>query len=258
MVIINRLSRWFTQKETIRFIILFEGRTGSTWLCDMLDRHPNIKCHHEILVKAGRKGGQEGVHTCFRNAMNGAIPNDKRVIGLKAKLRQVFDLSAFRQLLIDTHVHVIHMKRQNVIKQTVSALRSAELEKRTGKFNIWDRHEQDRVEALWVDPQRFRSKLELQIERNQLSKDFVASLSLPLIDVDYENLYSQTDNELCRIHQFLTVPHHTAVSRVLKHTSDDLREVVLNFDELRAMFSGTQYEAMFEGNVKSTQQKKAA
>jgi hypothetical protein len=35
-------------------------------------------------------------------------------------------------------------------------------------------------------------------------------------------------------------------SRTLKHTNDDLRQVILNFDELRSDYVGTPYECMFD------------
>jgi hypothetical protein len=35
-------------------------------------------------------------------------------------------------------------------------------------------------------------------------------------------------------------------ARTLKHTNDDLRQVILNFDELRSGYAGTPYEHMFD------------
>jgi hypothetical protein len=37
-----------------------------------------------------------------------------------------------------------------------------------------------------------------------------------------------------------------ARARVLKNTHDDLRLAVRNFDELRARYAGTRFEAMFD------------
>ena len=35
------------------FVVVSQGRSGSTWLRSMLNSHPNVKCSGEILLKAG-------------------------------------------------------------------------------------------------------------------------------------------------------------------------------------------------------------
>ena len=51
---------------------------------------------------------------------------------------------------------------------------------------------------------------------------------------------------LNRVFSFLEVEPRPVELSTLKITNDDLREVIVNFDELRAMYSGTQYEVMFD------------
>src|SRR5580693_4511868 len=36
-----------------RFVILAAPRTGSNWLCSLLNSHPEILCHHEVFNPAG-------------------------------------------------------------------------------------------------------------------------------------------------------------------------------------------------------------
>ena len=45
---------------------------------------------------------------------------------------------------------------------------------------------------------------------------------------------------------FLDVPERAVQSKTLKHTSDDLRQVITNFDDLRARYTGTRYASMFD------------
>jgi hypothetical protein len=40
-----------------------------------------------------------------------------------------------------------------------------------------------------------------------------------------------------------------AEGKTLKHTSDDLRQVVVNLDELRARYAGTRYAPMFDEGI---------
>ena len=51
---------------------------------------------------------------------------------------------------------------------------------------------------------------------------------------------------LAEIFTFLGVGQKPVKSKTLKHTSDDLREIVLNFDDLRSRYQGTQFAAMFD------------
>ena len=51
---------------------------------------------------------------------------------------------------------------------------------------------------------------------------------------------------MAEIFSYLRVEPVPVAGKTLKHTRDDLREVVLNFDELRESVAGTTYAAMFD------------
>jgi LPS sulfotransferase NodH len=36
-----------------RFVILAAPRTGSNWLCSLLNSHPDVLCHHELFNPSG-------------------------------------------------------------------------------------------------------------------------------------------------------------------------------------------------------------
>jgi hypothetical protein len=46
--------------------------------------------------------------------------------------------------------------------------------------------------------------------------------------------------------KFIGVRPQPLQGKTLKNTQDDLREVVLNFDSLRAHYAGTAYASMFD------------
>jgi LPS sulfotransferase NodH len=227
-----------------RFLILFEGRTGSTWLCDMLDAHPHVRCQHEILKPAGRKGGQDAILARFRKAVTQPGKSGKQVLGLKAKLNQVGDVDAFRQLLVELNVDIIHMKRRNLVKQVISELRSIELAEKTGKPTLYK--EEDRVPAAAIDPATFRTKFQQRLKREAVMDEYVQDLPLRNMLLFYEDLQVDRERTLAKVFEFLGVPGHNVTSNLLKHTSDDLRDAVQNFDELKATLAGTPYETMFD------------
>jgi hypothetical protein len=48
------------------------------------------------------------------------------------------------------------------------------------------------------------------------------------------------------LYGFLDVADVATEGKTLKHTSDDLRQAILNFEELRAGYAGTRYAPMFD------------
>jgi hypothetical protein len=42
------LSQNSKENQLTRFVIFAVPRTGSNWLCSLLNSHPEIICHHEI------------------------------------------------------------------------------------------------------------------------------------------------------------------------------------------------------------------
>ena len=48
------MTFWRTQVR--RFVLLFEGRTGSTYLMEGLAQHPHIEAHREVLDPLPARG----------------------------------------------------------------------------------------------------------------------------------------------------------------------------------------------------------
>ena len=75
---------------------------------------------------------------------------------------------------------------------------------------------------------------------------YATSLDLPLLRIDYRDLMIDPPATLARVFEHIGVEPRPVAGSTLKNTSDDLRESVSNFDELRAPYVGTEYEAMFD------------
>ena len=74
----------------------------------------------------------------------------------------------------------------------------------------------------------------------------VGKLDRPLLHLDYEDLLADPTAVFHQLLAYLGLPPAPIQGTTLKNTSDDLREVVTNFDELRARYAGTRYEPMFD------------
>jgi hypothetical protein len=77
-------------------------------------------------------------------------------------------------------------------------------------------------------------------------QEYVDSLQLPALKIIYEELLVNKDQVLNNVFEFLNVSPKQVQEKTLKHTSDDLRDVILNFDLLKASYAGTPYEIMFD------------
>jgi hypothetical protein len=69
---------------------------------------------------------------------------------------------------------------------------------------------------------------------------------LPTLTVHYEDLLVYFEAAMARTFAFLEVPWQPVRGAALKNTSDDLREVLANFEEVKARYRDTPYEEMFD------------
>lgn len=228
-----------------RFVILFTGRSGSSYLTSLLDSHPNIICEGEMLAEIVHVGEPpEKQLSWSRQFFKATRPREIRSVGYKTKLSDVVDPGGFWRLLDDLGVRLIHLIRPNLVKQVVSALNAERLHERTGQWNI--QNEGERLGRLSVDRERFEGLLQNRVAGEKQLAASVAEMGRPAKQVVYEELLRKPEETLQEVYDFLDVPYRPVVSRFKKHTPDDLRAVVTNFDELKRHYAGTRFEAMFD------------
>jgi hypothetical protein len=106
--------------------------------------------------------------------------------------------------------------------------------------------EENRLSAIQIDPTEFDEQLQ---ERERLQKDldsYIEKLGLPTLSLCYEDLLLHKDDVLQQIFTFFQVKPLPVKAVALKITNDNLRSAIVNFDELRGKYRGTQYENMFD------------
>jgi LPS sulfotransferase NodH len=233
----------FKRQEVIPFVVLFQGRSGSTYLIEMLQTHPYVLARGEQLVELVQHGAErqlawtaayltppeEGVHAA---------------IGFKTKLKDVLDPKGFGALLRRLNAKVVHLERKNVVKQAISWILADELYRTTGKWNLY--RASDRIPVLRIDPALLAQRLE-QIEAGcDGLRRYVNALRLPLYGLAYEQLMLDPAAAMRGVHGYLELPNVLGAVACRKHTPDDLRHIILNFDALRAQYAGTRHSWMFD------------
>jgi LPS sulfotransferase NodH len=228
--------------QTRLFVLLFQGRTGSTYLTEALSSHPEINVLGE---KFHNRSNRPGVQLqAMREFLTSPPFGNYRAKGFKTKLHDVGDPEGFAELLKKRSVYIIHFGRRNRVKHAVSWINAWRLYNVNGDWNLYKASE--RPAALTIDPAEFRTMLERIEERNRLLRDYVMSLELPTLSLYYEDLLVDERNTIDLVLSFLGVPSQPVGGKAIKNTSDNLRQVIKNFDELRSLYTGTPYETMFD------------
>jgi LPS sulfotransferase NodH len=231
------------RRNVVRFVILFPGRTGSTFLVSALDAHPDVEAKGEVLDGL-RSAGADEQRAWLDRYFRGPALNRHRAVGFKTKLRDVFDQDHFAAAIEQYDARIVVLDRRNDVKHAVSRITARILRDRTGRWNRYEGSEE--LGLIEVDPDDFASRLEAVETEKQIIRSFVERLGRPHLDIDYEELLADPDLTFARVFDHLGVRCVPVHGKTLKNTSDDLREVIANFDELRAPYAGTKYDAMFD------------
>jgi LPS sulfotransferase NodH len=230
-----------SSRSPVRFVILFIGRSGSTYLVDALASHPEVCVQWEGLL--GKKGADSQLQRA-RKFFTQSPQGGYTAVGFKTKLGKVKDREGFAELLGEMGASLILLQRRNIVKHVVSWVNSERIYDVTGYWNLWN--EENRLPPTIIDVAKFDRKLE-QVEKGKRAlESYAKDMELPTLWLYYEDLLVDRQAALERVFSFLEVRFEPVQGGSIKNTSDDLREALSNFDELRSHYSGTPYEQMFD------------
>ncbi|MBW2965736.1 sulfotransferase domain-containing protein [Candidatus Woesearchaeota archaeon] len=233
-----------------KFILLFQGRTGSSYLKESLNSHPDIIMQGEVWAgmkyipknkrKQNAKKQLEWAQKFFGKTYNKKI----KAIGFKTKFIDVLDPKEFARFLEQNNIKIIYMTRQNIVKLTISEINARRL---YNKIKVWNlSSEKYHLQAFNLNLNRFKKRLKEKEQMETKLKIYIKTLNLPILKIYYEDLLMDEFEILRKINKFLEVPFRKTKGNSIKNTSDNLREVLLNFDEIQSHYIGTKYESMFD------------
>lgn len=227
------------------YIIFFIERDGSTYLTSLLSSHSEINAIYERFAVLNQQGvSAEGQLEWAKTFLTRPLLGKYAAVGFKTKLVDILAPERFGDLLQQKQCRIIQMRRMNSVKAVVSKINARRLWEASGNWNLYD--ENDRQPPVNIPPSEFQKQLEEREAANQSLEEYVSKLQLPTLKLVYEDLLIDRDSALNRVFSFLKVKHEALQAKTLKHTRDNLREVIENFDELRAIYTTTQYGSMFD------------
>jgi hypothetical protein len=245
LAIVTQFPRIHAKHRVTPFVILFIERDGSTFLTSLLASHPEIKAVYERFAVMRQKGETAAGQLAWaRSFLTPPWVGRAAACGFKTKLVDVLDREGLAELLCEKRCHVLQMVRRNLVKAVVSRINARRLHEASGNWNLY--RDEDRMPPLAIDPQEFAAYLQERVQAERELDDYVERLDLPTLRLAYEDLLLSQHESLQRVFGFLRVRPMPLTGKTLKHTSDDLRQVILNFSELRHPYINTVYGPMFD------------
>lgn len=225
-----------------RFIVLTRDRTGSNMLVQALNSHPKIASDYEVFAKLYGRTEEEIMSHAF-----GRQPFYIRAKGFKIFYYHPQDDSdspVWEMLQAIEGLHVIHLKRRNIL----NALVSSRVAYQTGIYGVRnDREASSSIEQLPLI--RFTpEELEADFHKNRQWEDWGKRTfaDKPMLDVAYEDVARDLTREVGRVAEFLGLKAHTPKTDFRKQRTRPMYDVVENYGELKVHFQGTEWEAFFE------------
>ncbi len=235
------------------FVILFQERSGSTWLASLLNSHDEIFCRYEDFATHGTYHDLRRLMTMPGQFVDN--PTNKQVLAhaLKLfdrpaklsgfKLKYPSQYSAYPELLMlmlkNRHqLKVLHLDRKNVARRILSGLHLKELQK-SAKLKNGNLTEADTHARFKVDIPHF---LDLLVYENHRRTELtcIASQFPHCLAIEYDDLHRRAQETLHGIAEFLGVEDlGKTSSEFRKATPDDLGELVENLDELQQALAAT-------------------
>lgn len=230
------------RRPAVRFVILGQGRSGSTLLTSSLDSHPEIRCADEIL-RFPRLAPLNYVERDGRRV-------SARAFGFHVKptqLRNVQGLgpAGWPGFVAAMHARgwrIIHLWRENALAQFLSWERA----KVIGRTHVRSRGELSKAKVR-LDPDTIVRRLGNRVCR--LEEERAALRDLPHVDLSYERDLrdAQTrERALDRVLAHIDMPRAPMSSPLLRMGLPRLSDMIENYDEIAAALAGTPHRRFLD------------
>jgi LPS sulfotransferase NodH len=247
-----------------QFVVLTTQRSGSSWLIDLLNAHPEIAAYGEMFrvtdttvpiygardVPSFEVMVPPGVWSVskvlFRRRYEyvrslGRAHPDARAVGFKLMYDQTRDHPGLLETLVARRTRVIHLVRRDHLSALVS------FDVAFGR-DRWRYHEGDELPAarVQVDTGELLRRLDERAFEIARFQQRLSRLPVRVCEVAYEDLRERRDDVLRRLLDFLAVPpvRSPLGSTLVPTGSVSGLDAVENRDEVVAALSGTPYAAL--------------
>jgi hypothetical protein len=244
----------------IPYLIMFEGRNGSSQLVSLLNAHANSLCYPELMPALEMAAQGKAIAAVARGLdlreINGYAADDNYYpqgfeqkwrtgpftsVGFKSKISDFKNLVSALDDLEGADYRLIYLRRQNTLKAVLSWINGQRLATKTQHWNA--RHPGEIQGPVSVDMMDFREGLRRRQMVESLHKWFFDNYRGRKTVVFYEDMLANQYAFLAKILNFLDSPsvQSSFVGCFLKNTPDSLKTAVLNYDDLVREFGKTEF-----------------
>ncbi len=209
-----------------RFVIVSQGRTGSSLLSDLLDQHPLIRCQSELL--------NHKVYFPLSFIQGMSVYYADQCWGFKLKPtqltnRQKLDAEVFLKDLSDKGFMFIHLTRSNIARRTLSALVGY-------SRKTYHKLEQNQcLQPVSIKPELFLSSIKHSLQSQEEENFYMQKIDCLRLVYEQDLLSPEAqETTFKKILDFLELPNanHSIKSNFMKVSSSNLYDDIENFDEL--------------------------
>lgn len=235
-----RVHAIFGHRDYVRFIVLARSRTGSNMLLSMLNSHPRVRADGERFQRLNGACPDAVLADLF-------APHPRRIRAVGCKVFYYHPLDGDPEQLMATlqaldRLHVIHLKRRNVLRTMLSRRIAA-------REDVWqiDRDEERPsivTRRVRITPQEIEKVCALT--RQWEAAGDARFQDHPLLEVFYEDLVENVDREFQRIVRFLGLPGGKPIVQTRRQNPEPLSELIVNYAELKVAFRNSALAPFFD------------
>ncbi len=222
-ILYNIVDNLFGNKNYTKIVIITRGRTGSNLLVSLLNSHNQLRIYGEKFNRVNKKSSRKIYKEIFpKKAL--------KKIGFKifyfhpqdSENDEIWDI-----INRDKSIKIIHLQRRNLFKAHVSSKIAFKTDKWSNKSKKKIPIDQKRVNLDFKELMEYINSTHNFIKKtNESYKDH------PIIEVFYEDLIKDKQDELNRIFDFLEVEPMQVKSSLRKQNTEKISDLVLNFEEI--------------------------
>ncbi|MGL5834107.1 MAG: hypothetical protein ACRC1Z_12875 [Waterburya sp.] len=236
-----KLISW--QKSELKyFILVTNGRSGSTCLLDLLDSHPNILTDpHTFYDCNNLPDNLIEIKTVY---------SSKNVMGIKFRTK-IWDYSSNEvtlvrnklQQLLAQDVSIIYLQRHNILKRAISKV-VTQSKLKEYKLNL---SEQERkcidLNSIEIDLEELEKELEICQQQEDYNQKIIQGIDcLKLVyeeDLEDSTKHQQALDKVC---SYLHLESAIANTKFVKISPSRIDNFVSNYDALVSTLKDTDYE----------------
>lgn len=224
-----------------RFIVMSRSRTGSNLLMSLLNSHPNIHAEGEVFRHLNGRPYTRVLARAFA----------RQAFFVKAKGFKIFyyhpqdDPSGeiWNALAAMEDLHVIHLKRRNVLRTLVSR-KLAGLEGRWRSAPGSQQQSPPTDESVSFDVPELEHGFRETRAWEQAGEERFHDHSI--LTLEYEGMLDRFEETAREVLSFLGVRQQRLTSPLQKQNTRGLRDMVVNYDDLKLAFADTEWQEFFD------------